>query len=149
MYKLLSVLLAVSSTDVLDTGKTIGTSSNQVILGMLVVALILVVLYREKQQVRANREAEKRHYEAMAKSDSHFRELLIQQETDRKAWDIERLARINMLMTLVGESTKALNNTSTTVMQNSTVITELSRIVEGFKEILYKIEHVFSQKYNK
>lgn len=145
MYKLLASIIAVSTSEIVDTGKTIGTASNQVILGMLVVALILVVVYREYQQIRVNRKAEIRHHEAMTKADTQFTKLIDQQSKDRTAWDDERRARIAMLMTLVQDNTRAMDKTANAVLQTNVVISDLKEVINGFKEVMFKLEHTLAK----
>src|SRR5207237_1302123 len=105
MIKIASTILAISVDDILSGGQKVGTASNQVILGALVVILIIVVLYRERQQNRTN------------KSIEHRNEALIDTiERDRRSWDDERRERSNALMQLVKDNTTALEKSASAEM---------------------------------
>lgn len=93
----MALTLAVTTSEVLETGGKVGTASNQVILGCLVVALIAAVLYRERQQNHAIKAME-----------STSQRLVERIDRDRTAWDDERRARITFLMELVGKTSTAL-----------------------------------------
>src|SRR6267143_7205196 len=145
MYKIFAVLLSVAVTEIMEAGKTIGTSSNQMILGMLVVALILIVGYREVQQIRANRKIDAHHDELIKKADNQFSALLQQQDRDRLAWDDERRARVATMMQLVVDNTRTMDKTASAVLQNAGAVSDLKDVIGGFKEILFKLEHVLSK----
>lgn len=88
--------LASSVTDVLKDGEAIGTASNQQILGALILALILFLIYREKQQGMREKQNLKHHQELVAKIDM-----------ERASMTDERVKRINHLMGIIEENTSA------------------------------------------
>lgn len=145
MHKLFAAILGVAVNEIIEAGKSVGTSNNQVILGMLVVALILVVGYREIQQIRANRKLDEHHDELIQKADEQFSTLLAQQDRDRLAWDDERRARIATMMQLVVDNTRTMDKTANAVLQNASAVGELKDVISGFKEIMFKLEHVLSK----
>lgn len=91
--------LATTASDIITAGSGVGTSSNQVLLGMLVVGLILVVLYRERQQIKKNHIDDLRHQEVLA----NF-------EKEREAMNEERRKRIDFLMEVVRDNTRAMEH---------------------------------------
>ena len=73
-------ILAVEAKDMLDAGKQVGTANNQVILGCLVIVLIFVVLYRERQQNRQHEEQKRAHKESADKAEEAIKEANRKQE---------------------------------------------------------------------
>ncbi len=121
----LVTIAAVGATDIIDAGRSVGTSSNQVILGGLVVALIIVVLYRERQQnkqheaslsaaERAEGKAEKAIGEAVGRSDKQAAlfaqerlDLYSRMEKQTSLMDEERRQRWQMMIDVIRENTIA------------------------------------------
>lgn len=139
--KIAITLVAVGTNEIMETGTKIGTSSNQVILGGLVVCLILVVLYRERQQNKANKLGDDRHLESLNQSRVAYDKLVTRLDTDRLSWDSERRERISALMTLVTDNTKALEHSAqsveaiaTSVEENTKVTRELSGVIKTLKQ---------------
>lgn len=101
------VLLAQSFSDVLETGKAIGTQSNQVLLGCLIVVLIGMVAY-------------------MARSQNKLHEKI---DLERKEMNDERRTRNEALISVVVDNTKAMMANVAASETNATAIDNLTNYI--------------------
>lgn len=127
-----AVFLAITGDEVLKAGNAVGTSSNQVLLGMLVVVLIIVVIYLGRKQDKANKASEDRQMKLDAKIDA-----------ERAAFGEERRNRIDALMKMVTENAVALNRTASAEMAMCAstdamriAILSNTKVTEGLYEFL-------------
>lgn len=122
---ILIAIVAIAGADIIEAGKTVGTASNQYLLGMLIVGLIFVVIYRERQQnkqhdatLRAQQEtaekAENAVKEATDRNDKIVQgfatertELYARMERQTAEMNEERRARWTMMIDVIRENTIA------------------------------------------
>jgi hypothetical protein len=121
---LYAVFLAITGDEILKTGSAVGTSSNQVLLGMLVVVLIFVVIYLGRKQDKANAAAMERQIKLDLKIDE-----------ERQAFSTERKARIESLMKILAENSVALNRTSTAESSMSTSVSAMAEAVQRHSDV--------------
>ena len=112
-------LAAIGANDVFQAGQAVGTASNQVILGCLVVVLIFVVIYGERGRIKRELRAEQRHEEIMLKMDS-----------ERAAMNTERRDRIAMVLEVVKDNTKAMTATAEAVNNFQHVLRTMARRIK-------------------
>jgi uncharacterized protein HemX len=124
--------LAISPDQIVDTGSKIGTANNQVLLGIMLVAIAIalmamigVVIYLFKGQQKAStaqHEASTAQHEENKKA---IQTLLDKLESREAAMTTERTARINMLLTQQKEDIEVKKDLSHAVINNTTAIGEL------------------------
>lgn len=130
---IITVIAAVGVDELLNAGRSVGTASNQVILGILVVALIGVVLYRERQQnkqhaqqLQANalatekaelaiRTAETKHDDAVIRAERERVELYAKMEKQHAEMNEERRQRWTMMIDVVRDNTVAFRGVRETL----------------------------------
>jgi uncharacterized membrane protein len=119
---LMAVTVAVGAQEILDAGKAVGTANNQIILGILVIALIGVVLYRERQQNKQHAEVRKSHQEATEKAAAAIEEakrkhdLTIDAfEKERREMNEERRQRWTLIIDVIRDNTGAFRGVRETL----------------------------------
>lgn len=130
---IIATIIGVGADELLNTGKTIGTANNQVILGFLVVALIGVVLYRERQQnkqhaqqIKSNqiatekaeqaiRTAEVKHDEVLTRAERERIDLYAKMEKQHAEMNEERRQRWTMMIDVVRDNTVAFRGVRETL----------------------------------
>jgi uncharacterized membrane protein len=119
---LIAVTAAMGVQEILDAGKTVGTANNQIILGVLVVALIGVVLYRERQQNKQHDEVRKSNQEATEKATAAIEEARRKHditidafEKERREMNEERRQRWTLIIDVVRDNTGAFRGVRETL----------------------------------
>lgn len=118
----MAVTVAVGAQEILDAGKSVGTANNQVILGVLVVALIGVVLYRERQQNKQHAESKRSNQEATDKATEAINEARKKHdavvdafERERREMNEERRQRWTLIIDVVRDNTGAFRGVRETL----------------------------------
>lgn len=139
-FHIMIAIIAVTGSEIIEAGKTVGTASNQYLLGMLIVGLIAVVVYRERQQNRQHNESldaaraaadkvEKAAQDAARKADEAIldaqqrndkiintfaeerKDLYARMERQNNEMNEERRARWTMMIDVIRENTIAFRET--------------------------------------
>jgi hypothetical protein len=121
---LYAAFLAITGDEILKAGNAVGTSSNQVLLGLLVVVLIIVVIYLGRKQDKANAAAMERQIKLDLKIDS-----------ERAAFSEERKNRIESLMKILSENSVALNRSSMSESAMSASVNSMSDAISRHSEV--------------
>lgn len=134
-----AVAFAVAANDILETGQKIGTANNQWLLGMLVVVLIMIVLYREWQSEKKNKKTDSQHAETLEKMEGTTKELIERIDCDRRNWDDERKARISSLMELVKQVATALE-------KSASASQSIKEAMDGNKIAIYQLKEAIDRR---
>lgn len=130
-----AVFVAATGDEILQTGQKVGTSSNQVLLGALVVALIIVVVYMGKKQEK-NIASQTAKYESMLLSmETKYTQSCDRMDEERTKFGEERVRRIDSLMRLMAENTVALNRTATAEVAMSNAVDAMKMAIHSNNEV--------------
>lgn len=134
-YPIYLVFLAVTGDEILQGGKAVGTSSNQVLLGMLVVTLIIIVIYLGRKQERTAAETAKQTLEQHTEATKKYDMVMATMQAERQAFGEERRARIESLMKLLTDNSVALNRTAQAEQAMATAVDGMKLCIHSNTEV--------------